>query len=120
MTKPLLATSNIYPIDPEPEDNTFYAPLVHFLVTMMEAGFFEEDRPEDKVARKIVEHGFDSLDDDEIDISNERLVPLARTFFGSSRDVFDAEFALRREPGYYAKPTKDERQGNLFDLGEPS
>jgi hypothetical protein len=104
-------------IDPEEELGwgeswDFNAPLITFAIEMVKAGRFSEDRPEDRLARKIAKRGYSKPSDTEIDISNERLVPLVDLYF-RDREAFEIEFARRREPGFYDKP-KDDSQGELF------
>lgn len=94
------------------ETDDFYASFIGMAVEMVDAGRFGEDRPEDRLARRLAKRGATGLSDGEIDILNERLSPLVELYW-HDRPAFEVEFARRREPGFYDSP-KDDRQGELF------
>ena len=94
------------------ETDDFYASFIGMAVEMVDAGRFEENRPEDRLARRLAKRGATGLSDREIDILNERLSPLVELYW-HDRSAFEVEFARRRAPGFY-DPPKDDSQGELF------
>jgi hypothetical protein len=91
----------------------FYALVVGMAVDLIEAGRMNEDRAEDRVALKMARKGVGSLTEEERDIMQERLNPLAALYWEKDRTPFEAEFVRRRAPGFYDRPA-DDSQGELF------
>ncbi|MGN6307341.1 MAG: hypothetical protein ACTHNH_21190 [Mesorhizobium sp.] len=92
------------------ETDDFYAPVIGMAVEMVAAGRFGEDRPEDRLARRLAKRGATDMSDREMDILDERLSPLVELYW-RDRAAFEVEFARRREPGFYNPPPIDDAQG---------
>jgi hypothetical protein len=105
----------VYPTFGEPRydlGDDLFAPFIGMAVELVKAGRFSEDRPEDRLARRLARRGAEGLSDKEQDILSERLSPLVELYF-RDREAFEVEFKRRREPGFY-DPLKDDSQGELF------
>lgn len=79
--------------DAEHPDDIF-AWLTGFVHDMVDAGRLNEDRPEDQVARKILQRGFSSLSENDRVIANERLAPLAMLYYApfDPSSIYDRVF----------------------------
>ncbi|MER8491126.1 hypothetical protein NKI51_17375 [Mesorhizobium australicum] len=82
------------------------------LAALRKAGHFGENRPEDDVAHKLAECDLEELSDKELDVYEERILPLLRVAYYEPYRLAE-EYVERRAPGYY-DPPRDFRQLELF------
>lgn len=91
---------------------TFEEACPKVLAALRKAGRLGENRPEDDVAHKLAGCDLEELFDEELDLYEERIVPLLRVAYYEPYRLAE-EYAERREPGYY-DPPRDDRQLELF------
>jgi hypothetical protein len=107
-------STKVVELDGYDEMDDFFAPVVGFAHEMVETGRYDEDRPEDRLARKLSRKGIHGLTQKEMDVLEERLSPLASLYYLENRDLFEAEFLRRRALGFYDKPAFYDGLGELF------
>ncbi|WP_050589550.1 hypothetical protein [Mesorhizobium sp. LNHC252B00] len=81
------------------------------LEEMCEEGYFDDGRPEDKVAFLLDDWDFDRLTEEQRRLYDERIYPLMRVWF-FERERFEGEYVRHRAEWPCDKP--DDRQLNLF------
>lgn len=91
---------------------TFEEACLEVLAALRKAGHFGDNRPEDDVAYKLAGCDLDELTDEELDLYEERIVPVLRVAFYEPCRLAE-QYAERRVPGYYDLP-RDQRQLELF------
>ncbi|MER9490154.1 hypothetical protein NKI50_30125 [Mesorhizobium sp. M0563] len=106
------------PVPPDGYDSadewseTFEEACLEVLAELRKAGHFGENRREDGVAHKLAGRDLEELADDELDLYEERILPVLRVAHYEP-DRLAEEYAERRAPGYY-DPPHDDRQLELF------
>jgi len=91
---------------------TFEEAYLEVLAALRKAGHFGESRPEDDVAHKLAGCDLEELTDVELDLYEERILPVLRVAYYEPYRLAE-EYAERRAPGYYDAP-RDHRQFELF------
>ena len=94
-----------------PDEWSFDEEWPKVLSELVEEGRFDKLWPEDDVAHKLNTHSLEELSDDELDVFDERVMPLLEAYVYEPA-TFEAEFARRRVYGFYEPP--DPRQLTLF------
>ncbi|WP_129468776.1 MULTISPECIES: hypothetical protein [Mesorhizobium] len=110
-----MRTEPVPPYDYDSADEwseTFEEACFDVLAALRKAGHFGENRPEDVVAYRLAGCDLEGLTDDELDLYEERILPLLRVAYYEPYRLAE-EYAERRAPGYY-DPPRDHRQLELF------
>jgi hypothetical protein len=94
------------------EDRMFETAEAGILQEMCQEGYFDDGRPEDKVAYLLNDWDFEQLSDEQHRLYAERIRPLMR-IWTFERHRFEEEYARRRAEWAGDLPA-DDRQMNLF------